>query len=366
MSQSRLPAPAVPPNAVVREVKAQLATPSLSAPASGPGSSDVPSGVGRATVAGGAAVDARHRIAQSAFRLFSQRGYSCTSVQDIADDAGVQKSILYYYFASKEALYTTLLQESAARLREILQAAVSQVGVACCAPADTAGNLAAAAAGGAPAGGKRRKREQPEQSGASAPVTLPLSVMLSRFVETLLAAVRDNRDSARFFMAHVLAPDADRPLVGGDDLEQMAPHIMRGLLTLGVQRGELHGEPELAERLLLGAVQYSVTRHLRSPEQEPLTVGLGQRIVDALLRCFGATPAHSPSPVSVAKAPDRAAPQRTAKLKRASDRAQSPAQPHLPGPKSPAVDGAGQDLGSRPRKSRNLRQPAGRRSFPTT
>ena len=37
--------------------------------------------------------DARQRICLAAFQLFGTRGYSCTSIQDIADAATVKKSI---------------------------------------------------------------------------------------------------------------------------------------------------------------------------------------------------------------------------------------------------------------------------------
>lgn len=218
--------------------------------------------------------DARQRISAAAFRLFSQKGYSCTSVHDIAEEAGVQKSILYYYYESKEALYHTLLFESAVRLRGMLDAALSATGLTC---------PLATVLDGPEANGARRHGKS-----AAGALLAGKSVarLLGEFVETLLGAARDNREPVRFFMAHIFAPDADRPPDRADDMQRIAPRITQHLIKLGQARGELRGDADLLERLLLGAVQYSITRHLRSPEQEPLLPGTGQRIVRALIAGF--------------------------------------------------------------------------------
>jgi AcrR family transcriptional regulator len=46
----------------------------------------------------------RAKVLQAAARSFVERGYHGTSLQDIATEAGIQKSALYYYFPSKELL----------------------------------------------------------------------------------------------------------------------------------------------------------------------------------------------------------------------------------------------------------------------
>ena len=50
----------------------------------------------------------REQIIEVAAELFDRRGYHETSMQAIADRAGVRKASLYYYFASKEAILTEL------------------------------------------------------------------------------------------------------------------------------------------------------------------------------------------------------------------------------------------------------------------
>jgi AcrR family transcriptional regulator len=46
----------------------------------------------------------RHRILDAAHRLFRERGYAATSMEQIADAAGVTKGAIYGHFASKEDL----------------------------------------------------------------------------------------------------------------------------------------------------------------------------------------------------------------------------------------------------------------------
>lgn len=63
------------------------------------------------------------RLVQAAVRLFAERGYGATTVQDVVDGAGVTKGAMYHYFDSKEALlyeiYHRLLAMQAERLEAI-------------------------------------------------------------------------------------------------------------------------------------------------------------------------------------------------------------------------------------------------------
>jgi AcrR family transcriptional regulator len=52
----------------------------------------------------------RELILQSAGRLFGERGYAHTSLDEISAAAGVTKPILYRHFDSKKALYLALLE----------------------------------------------------------------------------------------------------------------------------------------------------------------------------------------------------------------------------------------------------------------
>lgn len=54
--------------------------------------------------------DRRALIVEAAGRLFGERGYEATRLDDIADAVGVTKPILYRHFDSKHALYLALLE----------------------------------------------------------------------------------------------------------------------------------------------------------------------------------------------------------------------------------------------------------------
>lgn len=50
-------------------------------------------------------------VLESARKLFKLKGLDGTSVQDIASDAGTTKSMVNYYFRSKEKLFTAVFQK---------------------------------------------------------------------------------------------------------------------------------------------------------------------------------------------------------------------------------------------------------------
>ena len=67
--------------------------------------------------------DARERLLETAIGMFAQKGYAGTSVREIAEQAGVSKPVLYYYFKSKEGLFLAIL-EMAENLQKQLLAEV--------------------------------------------------------------------------------------------------------------------------------------------------------------------------------------------------------------------------------------------------
>lgn len=190
--------------------------------------------------------EARERLIQSAFRLFGRQGYARTSVQEIAEAAGVKKPVLYYYFQSKEGLYRALVDQSSQLFHGFLTAALQ--------------------AAGEPGG--------------------PVEDRLARMAETILQLARENKDPARFFFTHFLAADADRPICDDAAFERTPPKLLQSLAEEGIARGELRGDPADLERLVAGAIQLSIIKHLRHPQEEPLAPGLGKRIVRAALAGF--------------------------------------------------------------------------------
>ena len=53
----------------------------------------------------------RRNVLEAASRLFAQRGFGGTNLQDIAESLGISRPALYYYFKSKEDILTSLVEE---------------------------------------------------------------------------------------------------------------------------------------------------------------------------------------------------------------------------------------------------------------
>jgi len=54
-------------------------------------------------------IEAKERIINASKRLFSQKGYDATRVDDIAKTADVNKALIYYYFKNKEDILDSML-----------------------------------------------------------------------------------------------------------------------------------------------------------------------------------------------------------------------------------------------------------------
>ena len=68
--------------------------------------------------------DPRQRLLDAGLKLFANRGYAGTAVQDITEEAKVTKPTLYYYFQNKEGLFQALVDQAMdERLRLMRQAA---------------------------------------------------------------------------------------------------------------------------------------------------------------------------------------------------------------------------------------------------
>lgn len=232
--------------------------------------------------------EARQRITDAAFRLFARKGYSSTSIQDIADAAEVKKAIVYYYFGSKEGLYQSLLTEGAANLKQFLMHALSSA----CAGGFLAHEKSGNAADLTPPMPLHidLKTAPPPDPGLDLVKLLaadaPCSAKMAAICETLLALARENRDPVRFFFAHLCAPDTDRPTPTDEKVGPLPRLIMDQIVRQSIDRGELEGDPDDLSRLVLGAVHISILGFLRDEAQEPLPAGLGLRIVRAALRGF--------------------------------------------------------------------------------
>ena len=71
------------------------------------------------------AAERREQLLQVALETFAAKGFHETSMNEVAEAAGVTKPVLYQHFASKKALYNELVDEIGARLERIIFAAVA-------------------------------------------------------------------------------------------------------------------------------------------------------------------------------------------------------------------------------------------------
>ncbi len=67
----------------------------------------------------------RRQIKEAAITLFSTKGYQQSTMEDLAESAGVSKSLIYWYWASKAALLSELIDTCLEPYIELLTAAVA-------------------------------------------------------------------------------------------------------------------------------------------------------------------------------------------------------------------------------------------------
>ncbi|HEU5084135.1 MAG TPA: TetR/AcrR family transcriptional regulator [Acidimicrobiales bacterium] len=67
----------------------------------------------------------REQLLEVALHVFAERGFHQTSMNDVADAAGVTKPVLYQHFTSKRALYLELLELVSSRLMAAIDEATS-------------------------------------------------------------------------------------------------------------------------------------------------------------------------------------------------------------------------------------------------
>ena len=53
----------------------------------------------------------KRKIFETAMKLFAEKGYDATSIEDITATVGVAKGTLYYHFSSKEEIFNFLVEE---------------------------------------------------------------------------------------------------------------------------------------------------------------------------------------------------------------------------------------------------------------
>ena len=66
-------------------------------------------------------IKCRHDILKASRRLFKEKGYDDTMIDDVADAAGISKATLYNYFPNKESLLVGTLDDQIATLQQYIR-----------------------------------------------------------------------------------------------------------------------------------------------------------------------------------------------------------------------------------------------------
>jgi AcrR family transcriptional regulator len=72
----------------------------------------------------------REQLLAVALEVFARQGFHGTSMNDVAEAAGVTKPVLYQHFRSKRQLYLALLEDVGQRLRQTIEKAGADAGSA--------------------------------------------------------------------------------------------------------------------------------------------------------------------------------------------------------------------------------------------
>jgi AcrR family transcriptional regulator len=62
--------------------------------------------------------ETRERILEVSAKLFAEKGYSATGIDEIARNVGITKSVIYYHFKNKEDILKTLIDEAFAQIQQ--------------------------------------------------------------------------------------------------------------------------------------------------------------------------------------------------------------------------------------------------------
>ena len=73
-------------------------------------------------------MSARDAILDAADSLFGEHGFDAASTRQIGEEAGINKALIHYHFASKQSLFNSVLDRYYERLNETLRGALEDEG----------------------------------------------------------------------------------------------------------------------------------------------------------------------------------------------------------------------------------------------
>jgi len=170
----------------------------------------------------------KERIMQAAERLFAEQGYAATSVGQIAQAAGANRALLYYYFQDKRDLYWAIIEGGLKQVLELL-ADVSRV----------------------PGGTWER---------------------LERFVRSYYELLMGRHNVARMVFREMTGSGEQLGLSMEKYLRESYARV-RSIIEQGLNSGELQGvDPELAALSLLGMIHVFFTQRMTTGRGFPADV----------------------------------------------------------------------------------------------
>ncbi|WP_405144963.1 TetR/AcrR family transcriptional regulator [Sphaerisporangium sp. NBC_01403] len=199
-------------------------------------------------------METRLKLYMAAVELIAEQGYTATTVDAIADRAGVAKGTVFYNFGSKDGLFVALLDHGIQRLADTLnEALTTEPPPPSEAAGDTGRNLSSS--------GRALTLNPP-----SAPLQRLDAVVMAQlrffeeygaFARVLLAemwrttwedAVARLRRQALGVYADVLREAVDAGQLRADlDVETAATAVFGMVLTVSIERRALHPERPLTE-----------------------------------------------------------------------------------------------------------------------
>lgn len=67
------------------------------------------------------AEETRHKLLEAAQRVFAEKGVSSTSLQDIAQAAGVTRGAIYWHFKNKAELFNAMMDSAVLPMEQAMQ-----------------------------------------------------------------------------------------------------------------------------------------------------------------------------------------------------------------------------------------------------
>lgn len=154
---------------------------------------------------------AKRRILSAAIDLFSRKGFHAASVREIAEEAGVTKPTLYYYFGSKEGLGLAIMGQA----EETIETSVARM-----------------------TGGLTDVRAR-----------------LVGFVEAHFVACRENESLARFLYSLTFAPSEAKPRFDTGRIHHGVRDSLTAILAAVAEQGVVRAEQmEEANLVLTGII----------------------------------------------------------------------------------------------------------------